>query len=79
MPLMSEAVDEMRDGKTVWKGQVETFTLRDHPVAKVAYAWDWTDEAGGVKTIIMPSLPPICTAAEAVKSAIDSGKWLLPS
>ncbi len=38
-------VHEMSEGETVWKGNVETFTLKGHPKASKAYAWAY-DEKG---------------------------------
>ncbi|MBX7210823.1 MAG: hypothetical protein K1X78_21125 [Verrucomicrobiaceae bacterium] len=66
-------VHEMMDGKTVWKGNVEIFTLSGHPKADKAFAWAYRDENGEVEYLAVLSVPPINSPREAVQAAIASG------
>ena len=42
--LESVPVTETFEGQTVWDGDVQVFTLRDHPGAQRAYAWSHATE-----------------------------------
>ena len=66
-------VHEMIDGKTVWKGNVDTFTLSGHPKATRAFAWAYRDETGEVQYLAVLNVPPINSPSEAVQAAIASG------
>lgn len=70
----SEWINEMCGGQTLWKGQVETLSLRDHPLARRAYAWEWKDAACKIHTIVVLSVPPINSPAEAVRASIAVAK-----
>lgn len=63
-------VHEMMDGKTVWKGNVETFILENHPKATYAFAWGYTDKKGEIRYIAVLNVPPINSPREAVQAAI---------
>ncbi len=56
---------------TVWEGMVHVFDLAGHPKANQAYAWahliDGTDRW---QLFSMLHLPPITSAAEAVRAAL---------
>ena len=51
----------------VWEGEVEVFTLKDHPKAKLAYGW--RDFDTGDFTAVL-EIPPVDSANTAVKAAI---------
>jgi hypothetical protein len=72
--LESVPVEEMFQGKMVWQGIVEVFSLRGHPKAKRAYAWSHVagknDDDERFVTVL--ELPPVISAATAVKVAIAS-------
>ncbi len=38
--LTREHVHETFEGKTVWEGEVLVFALKDHPTARLCYAWE---------------------------------------
>lgn len=67
-------VHEQMDGKTVWKGNVESFDLDGHPKATKAFAWGWKYEAGEIRYLAVLNVPPINSPREAVQAAIASGK-----
>jgi hypothetical protein len=71
--LRTSHVHEMLDGKTVWQGSVETFTIEGHPKATEAYAWGWDDD-GEVRYIAVLNVLPINSPREAVQAAIASGR-----
>lgn len=50
----------------VWQGEVEMFTLKGHPKAKVAFGWKNFD---GTFTAVL-GVPPIETPNAAVRAAI---------
>ena len=68
--LNTVQVHEMMDGKTVWKGEVETFKLTGHPKADKAYAWAWRDDKGETHYVAVLNVPPIVSPREAVQAAI---------
>jgi hypothetical protein len=63
-------VQEARHGKTVWTGDVEIFSLRGHPEAREAYAWNYRTDDGRVQSYAVLKLPPIESASDAVKAAL---------
>lgn len=65
-------VREAFRGKTVWEGEVEVFTLANHPKAKRAYAWGYANEARGGKFdfVTVLEIPPVISPQTAVKMAI---------
>ena len=67
-------VHEWLNGKSVWKGLVEVFTLIGHPTANMAFAWSWKDKAGEIRDFAVLKAPLIKSAAEAVRSVIASAK-----
>ncbi len=68
-------VREEMDGELVWEGNVEVLDLVDHPEAKRAYGWGWTDDKGEIQWIAILGKPPITSPREAVQAAIASGKF----
>jgi hypothetical protein len=57
-------VEEVFNGKTLWKGDVEMFALTGHPKAKYCCGWTHGDPEEFV-TIL--ELPPVTDAKSAVK------------
>jgi len=72
--VRTEHVHEVFQGKTVWNGDVEVFTLIDHPKAMRAYAWAHlhgkNDEETRYVTVL--ELPPVDSALKAVQALIMS-------
>ncbi len=60
---------EVFEGQTVWKGDVEAFTLMRHPKSKRAYAWS---EGNGDKErfFAVLQIPPVESATDAVRASI---------
>jgi hypothetical protein len=73
--MQSVAVKEVFEGKTVWDGSVEIFTLRNAK-AKRCYAWGRTKEGGGWEITTMLEIPPVVSPHTAVKAALaEKTKW----
>ena len=70
--LRSVPVKEEFQGKTVWEGDVEVFTLTGHPVAHRVYAWshDTNDPKNPRRHVTVLHLHPIRSAQDAVRAAI---------
>lgn len=68
----SVPVKEVFQGKTVWDGIVEVFTLHDHPKANTAYAWSHgTDDTGTPRrSVTVLHIPPAVSPETAVRAAI---------
>ena len=68
----SVPVKEVFNGKTVWEGIVEVFTLHDHPKANTAYAWSHaTDDPQNPKQhVTVLHIPPAVSPITAVRVAI---------
>jgi len=66
----SIAVHETFEGKTVWQGIVEVFSLVNHPKAKDAYAWTYKNDAGELRHVAVLGVPPINSAYYAVRAYI---------
>jgi hypothetical protein len=65
-------VREIVGGKVAWSGNVEVYLLVDHDKAKRCYAWVGETAAGEKRVHIVLEVPPICSAADAVRSTIAS-------
>jgi hypothetical protein len=63
-------VTERFDGKTVWEGEVETFTIQGHPKASTCYAWAYKGDDGREHYTAVLKLPPVDSPQTAVKVAI---------
>jgi hypothetical protein len=65
-------VREVFQGKTAWEGEVEVFTLANHPKAKRAYAWGYANEArdGKYDFVTVLEIPPVDSPQTAVKAVI---------
>ena len=70
--LKSVPVKETFRGETVWEGLVEVFYLTGHPKAAIAYAWshDTGDPDHPKRHVTVLHIPPILSAAMAVRAAI---------
>jgi hypothetical protein len=66
----SVPVHETFQGKTVWQADVQVFRVRGHPQAKRAYAWSYIGDAGKTRYLAVLGVPPINSAADAVKAAV---------
>jgi hypothetical protein len=62
-------VKETFEGQTSFEGEVETFTLLNHPKAKECYAWGW-DDNGTFRVTAVLGVPPINTPADAATVAV---------
>lgn len=70
--LQSTLVQEVRDGHTIWSGQVEIFRLSGHHAADRAYVWVQR-EGGEEKYISVLNLPPVSSALQAVQTMLVKG------
>ena len=70
----SVPVEEVFQGKTVWKGTVEVFDLTGHTKAKQCYAWRHAakDTGNEVRIVTMLGVPPVLSPRKAVQAAILS-------
>ena len=68
----SVRVVEMFRGKLVWQGQVEVFTLDNHPKAKRAYGWAFQD-GQDARYVAVLEVPPVDSPNTAVRAAIAAG------
>jgi hypothetical protein len=62
-------VVELFEGQTVWKGNVEAFTLMGHPKTKRAYGWS-EGKGGKERFFAVLEIPPLKSAQDAVKASI---------
>ena len=70
--IESVPVKEEFRGETVWEGIVEVFKLYSHPKANWVYAWatDADDPQKPRRHVTLLHIPPVTSAAQAVKAAI---------
>jgi hypothetical protein len=68
----SVPVEEIFDGKLIWKGIVEVFTLANHPKAKRCFAWSHKDgnDDSDERFVAVLEIPPVVSPETAVKVAI---------
>ena len=71
----SVPVKETFHGTTVWEGIVEVFDLRGHPKTSRVYAWshDTDDPDHPRRHVTVLHMPPVLSAAMAVRAAIVQG------
>lgn len=62
-------VNETFQGRPVWQGEVEVFSLRGHPKASHAYAWSHETDKGK-RYVAVLEIPPVDSAQKAVRAAI---------
>jgi hypothetical protein len=67
--MQSVPVKEVFEGKTVWEGSVEIFTLRNAK-AKRCYAWGQRKEGGGWEMTTVLEIPPVVSPLTAVRAAL---------
>ncbi len=63
-------VDERFQGQPVWQGHVHVFDIQGNRLAKRCYAWAAETDAGKRKTYAVLAVPPVKTAADAVRASI---------
>ena len=68
----SVPVREVFNGKTIWDGVVEVFTLHGHPSANTAYAWSHAtnDPASPKRHVTVLHVPPAVSPETAVRAFI---------
>ena len=67
----SVPVEEMFEGKSMWKGIVEVFDLKDHSSATRAYAWAYeTDNPKKPRHVIVLHRDSVTSPLLAVRAAI---------
>ena len=65
---------------TVWDGVVAVFALDGHPTAKRAYAWsEPVPESDRRRVVAVLRLPPVASAADAVRSSIVADRPAAPA
>lgn len=71
-PAAPVPVEEVFQGKTVWKGTVEVFDLIGRPSAKLAYVWGHAERDTGneVRVVTALGLPPVDSPRKAVPVSI---------
>lgn len=70
-----EAVTETHEGQAVWDGVVHVFGLEAHPQAATCYAWSSPVDGSGKRRIYaVLKLPPVDSAAAAVRASIVQGQ-----
>ena len=55
----SAPVEEVFNGQTIWKGDVEIFDITGHPKAKRCYAWSHDSDTGKTRYQAVLELPPV--------------------
>jgi hypothetical protein len=70
--LHSVPVVQSHEGKSVWDGEVQVFAVTGHPKATRAYAWSHDGLPGKRRFHVVLGLPPVDSAATAVRNAIFS-------
>ena len=58
----------------LWEGVVHAFELDGHPVASLCFAWPSpVGGAGHERVHVVPAVPPVVSAADAVRAAVLRG------
>jgi hypothetical protein len=70
--LESVPITESFQGRTVWDGVVEVFTLKDHPKTDRVYPWIYNtdDPARPKRHVTVLHIPPVVSPRSAVQAAI---------
>ena len=70
--VTSVPVKEVFEGKTIWEGIVEVFTLHGHPKANTAYAWTHATDDPDIpkRSVTVLHIPPAVSPITAVRVAI---------
>lgn len=67
--LETSQVKSVHGEKIAWEGEVETFELQSHPVARRCYAWGY-EENGRLEVTSVLATPAINSPSKAVDVAI---------
>ena len=70
----TSTVIEFFEGKKVFEGPIETFTLSGHPQASLAFAWAFHNGTEPQYVAVL-NVPPINDPGDAVRAAIASGNF----
>ena len=58
----------------LWEGVVHAFELDGHPVASLCFAWPSPVGGSGHERVhVVPAVPPVVSAADAVRAAVLRG------
>jgi hypothetical protein len=70
--MESVPVTEWFQGKQIWDGVVEVFSLKGHPKTDKVYAWihDTDDPANPKRHVTVLHIPPVVSPRTAVQAAI---------
>jgi hypothetical protein len=71
--IESIPVREEHEGRVIWDGEVQRFTLTGHPKATEAYAWSHVTTGTRRAFHAVLRLAPVDTARQAVQTAILAG------
>ena len=63
-------ISEFFRGKLVWGGEVETFTIANHPQASTCYAWAYPGDDGKQHYTAVLRMPPVDSPRSAIKAAL---------
>ncbi len=68
----NRALHEMFRGQTVWKGEVEVFSLTGHPKAKRCYAWPHRTGPNNndARVVAVLEIPPVESPETALRASI---------
>jgi hypothetical protein len=66
----TEKVQEEFDGGIVWMGEVEIFSLIEHPTATSAFAWTFLGDDDADHHVTVLGQPPINSALDAVRTLV---------
>ena len=61
---------EQVEGKILWQGEVETFDVAGHPVARRCFAWGYEGDDGKLNYTAILQLPPVDSERSAVRAAL---------
>ena len=69
--IESVHVREAFQGRMLWQGPVEVFTLRNYPKAKRCFAWSYKKVEDSIERFVaVLEIPPVKSAHDAVKLVI---------
>src|SRR5688572_17147441 len=65
---------EQVEGKILWQGEVETFDVAGHSMARRCYAWAYAGDDGKQNYTAILQLPPVDSERSAVRAALTQVK-----
>jgi hypothetical protein len=68
--LRTVPLTEQFEGKILWQGEVETFSVSGHPQASLCFAWAYQDYDGKQHYTAILELPPVNSERAAVRVAL---------